>query len=60
LSSKEIWCTWLGFLTIMNILRSTPVEMANLEDVFNSARLLFSGSTKDWSSELNNMIYSDY
>ncbi|WP_448698130.1 ABC-three component system protein [Mucilaginibacter sp. AW1-3] len=60
LSSKEIWCTWLEFLTIMNILRTTPVDMGNLEDVFNSVRLLFSASSEDWSTELNNMIYSDY
>jgi len=60
LLSKEIWCTWLEFLTIMNILRTNPIAMANLEEVFNSVRLLFSGSLKDWSSELTNMVYSDY
>jgi hypothetical protein len=60
LSSKEIWRTWLEFLTIMNLIRTAPVDMNNVEDVFNSVRLLFSASDKDWSAELMNMVYSDY
>lgn len=60
LASKAIWQVWLEFLTFMVILNKATPQMANVKELFDSVRLLFSGSPKDWSSELINMVYSDY
>lgn len=60
LQGKEIWKIWLEFLTVMQILEGRIISDQDMADLFNSIRLLYSDSDKDWSSELTNIVYSDY
>ncbi|WET67956.1 ABC-three component system protein [Sphingobacterium sp.] len=60
LQGKEIWKIWLEFITIMQIIQEKIIEDQDLEALFNTVRLLHSDSDKDWSSELTNIVYSDY
>jgi len=60
LQTKEIWKIWLEFLTIIQILKDKTISAGDLDDLFNSVRLLHSDSDKDWSGEIRNIIYSDY
>lgn len=60
LQGKEIWKIWLEFLTIMRIIEDKVITDQDLEALFNSVRLLHSDSDKDWSSELTNIVYSDF
>lgn len=60
LQGKEIWKIWLEFLTVMQVIEGKIITEQDLETVFNSVRLLHSDTEKDWSSELTNIVYSDY
>lgn len=60
LNSREIWVVWLEFLTVLNVMEYDDFNEGNLKEIFNSFRLLFSDTDKDWTHELQNMIYSDY
>lgn len=60
LQGKEIWKIWLEFITVMQIIQDRIIAEKDLEDLFNTVRLLHSDSDKDWSSELSNIAYSDY
>lgn len=60
LNSKGIWIIWLEFLTILNLLKDEDLTEGELENIFNSTRLIWTNTTGDWSDELTNMVYSDY
>lgn len=60
LDGRNIWIAWLEFLTILNIIKYNAFDKAELGDIFNSFRLLFSDTKEDWTRELQSMIYSDY
>ncbi len=60
LECKTIWLLWLEFLTIMNITKEKIHSVDELSDLFNHYRLFCSDTDEDWSSELENLVYSDY
>ena len=60
LQSKYIWLIWLEFLTILNLLREGNLSEESVKDGFNNIRLICSDTDEDWSSELDNIIYSDF
>lgn len=61
LSEKRIWSTWLEFLTIMNIIKYESFGEQELFEIFNSFRLKYSNTEKDWTHLLKNqLLYSDY
>jgi len=60
LNEKGLWIAWLEFLIFMNILKSTSINEESLQELFNSHRLIFSNTTKDWSTEMGNIVRSDF
>jgi hypothetical protein len=60
LYSKVLWVIWLEFLTIINLLKEMNFSDAELNEIFNSIRLICSDTDADWSDELKNMVYSNY
>ncbi|GAB4038620.1 ABC-three component system protein [Spirosoma gilvum] len=60
LNHKKLWLAWLEFLIIMNIYQTTQIDDSTIEDLFNSHRLIFSNTEEDWSTELENIIKSDF
>jgi len=60
LQGSEIWRIWLEFLTILNVVRPTTWTDGYISDIFNTYRLLYSDTKNDWTSELQNLVYSDY
>ncbi|SDH03843.1 hypothetical protein SAMN05421827_11575 [Pedobacter terrae] len=60
LNGRNIWIAWLEFLTIVNIMEYTDVEEADLKQLFNSFRLLYSDTKDDWTVEVQKMIQADY
>jgi hypothetical protein len=59
LLSKELWITWLEYLIILNLIKDNDITEANLREIFNSFRILFSNTTKDWSAQFKEIIQSD-
>lgn len=59
LLSKELWITWLEYLIILNLIKDNDITEANLKENFNSFRILFSNTTKDWSAQFKEIIQSD-
>ncbi|HEV7350358.1 ABC-three component system protein [Telluribacter sp.] len=60
LQTRNIWIAWLEFLIILNIAKEKVHSSEELEEVFNSFRMLFSNTEGDWSGELQNILYSDF
>lgn len=60
LNNKGLWLAWLEFLIIMNIYKDGSVNAENIEEIFNSHRLIFSSTENDWSMELENIVKSDF
>ena len=60
LQGRNIWRIWLEFLTIINTLKPQSWEASEIAQVFNSYRLLFSDTDKDWTYEIPNLLHSDY
>jgi len=60
LLSKDLWITWLEYLIILNLLKDNDITEANLETNFNSFRLLFSNTSKDWSTQFKEITQSNF
>lgn len=60
LYTREIWRMWLEFLTVMNIIKYSEFNKEELNEIFNSFRLIFSNSQADWISLHKDLLYSDY
>ncbi|ANE50622.1 ABC-three component system protein [Flavisolibacter tropicus] len=60
LSEKGIWIAWLEFLIVMRIMMDKKITDINLEEIFNSYRLIFSGTDGDWAQEMPSIMRSDY
>ncbi len=61
LVQKKIWLTWLEFLTILNIVKYKKFDQDELGEIFNSYRLIYSDSEKDWTFLLEDELkYADY
>lgn len=60
LLSKELWVAWLEYLIILNLIRDNNISEGTLEENFNSFRILFSNTTKDWSAQFREITQSDF
>ncbi|WP_312353125.1 ABC-three component system protein [Sphingobacterium siyangense] len=60
LLSKELWITWLEYLIILNLVKDNDITEGTLEENFNSFRILFSNTTKDWSAQFKEITQSDF
>ncbi|MFH4964759.1 ABC-three component system protein [Gaetbulibacter sp. M235] len=60
LSVKNVWISWLEFLTIMNIAKGYNVNKEMLSEIFNTVRLKYSNED-DWTKLLStDLLNSDY
>ena len=60
LNEKGLWLCWLELLIVMNIYKDGNMYEDNLEELFNTHRLIFSNTTEDWSTQLENIVRSDF
>ncbi len=60
LLTKHLWIAWLEYLIILNLLKDNDITEGNLETNFNSYRVLFSDTTKDWSTEFKEITQSNF
>jgi hypothetical protein len=61
LYERKIWLVWLEFLTILNIVKFKKLDEAEIGEIFNTFRLIYSNTDKDWTYLINEELkYSDY
>lgn len=62
LENEIIYITWLEFLTLVNIAKSKAHNSEDLEEIFNSCRLIYKDTDQDWldSDFLRECLFCDY
>jgi hypothetical protein len=54
--SKELWISWLEYLTILCIIEGKNITIDNLEALFNNKRLIHSDTDSNWIEIIGDLL----